>query len=203
MSFQLLRQRRQSRHFRQQVPEFLLELPPVPAASLTPPAKLPQPHAQHFVPECFQSILVTRYGVVIENALSTLAPIPSNHRLQPLHRVFGRVVQTHPQLPPNFLQLRRHALAHCLPRRHEVPGLMILPTSVSEPQKVKGFRLLFPRLARRSAAYRPNSIRRVLSGCKSNPTARELKAHYFRTRPCNAASNFSASSLYWNPWYKS
>ena len=55
---------------------------------------------------------------------------------------------------------------------------MILPTSVSEPQKVKGFRLLFPRLARRSAAYRPNSIRRVLSGCSSNPTAQELKAHY-------------------------
>jgi len=109
---------------------------PRPAGSLTPPAKLPPPHAQHFVPERLQSLLVARYGVILE--------IPANHRLQPLRRVLGPLVHARAELLPCLLQLGCHALADRLPQHHEVPRRMILPTDVSETQKVEGFRLPFP-----------------------------------------------------------
>src|SRR6266487_4057556 len=48
--------------------------------------------------------------------------------------------------PPKLLQLGRHTLADRLPVHHEVSRLMILPTDVSETQKVKGFRLPVPTL---------------------------------------------------------
>ena len=157
-----LRVRVQDFDFRYQASECLLKFVPGPTGSLTPPAKLPPPHAQHFVSERFQSLLVTGYGVVLE--------ISANHRFQPLRRVLGLLVQTlsqllpncfqlgclpppsPPQKPPtsqllpNCFQLGCHALADRLPQHHEVPGLVILPTNVSETQKVKGFRLPFPSL---------------------------------------------------------
>jgi hypothetical protein len=37
-----------------------------PAGSLTPTAKMPPPHAQHFVPERFHAILVVRDSSVLE-----------------------------------------------------------------------------------------------------------------------------------------
>src|SRR5271165_6842714 len=117
------------------LPEFV----PRPAGSLTPPAKLPPPHAQHFVPERFQSLLVAGYSMILE--------ISANHRLQPLRRVLDPLMQALSELLPNLLQLGRHALADRLPVHHEVPRRVILPTDVSETQKVEGFRLPFPTLA--------------------------------------------------------
>src|SRR6266496_4280897 len=122
--------------FRNQRSESLLKTLPRPAASLTPPAKLPPPHAQHFVPKRLQSLLVTRYRVVLE--------ISANHCLEPLRRALRLLVQSLAQLLPNLLQLGCHALADRLPVHLEVPRLMILPTDVSETQKIKGFRLPFP-----------------------------------------------------------
>src|SRR5258707_10738170 len=54
--------------------EPLLKSLPAPAASLTPPAKLPPPQAQHFVPKRLPSVLVTRYRLVPE--------ISANHHLE-------------------------------------------------------------------------------------------------------------------------
>src|SRR5437660_3118357 len=104
---------------------------PAPATTLTPPAKLPPPHAQHLPPKRFQALLVARYGMVLE--------ISANHRLQPLHRVLGLLMQALSQLPPNLLQLGRHALADRLPIHDEATGHMVLPTDVSETQKIEGF----------------------------------------------------------------
>src|SRR5579871_1960588 len=125
--------------FRNQMSESLLKTPPRPAASLTPPAKLPPPHVQHFVSKRLQSLLVARYRVVLE--------ISANHCLEPLRRALRLLVQAHAQLLSDVLQLGCHALADCLPVHLEVPRLMILPTDVSETQKIKGFRLPFPSLA--------------------------------------------------------
>src|SRR5271169_5488268 len=124
--------------FRDQMSESLPKSLPCPAASLAPPAKLPPPHVQHFVPKRLHSVLVPRYRVVLE--------IAANHRLEPLPRALRLLVQALPQLLPNLLQLGRHALADRLPVHLEVPRLMILPTNVSETQKIKGFRLPFPTL---------------------------------------------------------
>src|SRR5450432_1475153 len=124
--------------FRNQMSESFLKSLPAPAAALTPPAKLPPLHAQHFVPKRLQSFLVTRHRVVLE--------ISANHRLEPLPRALHLLVQTLAQLLSDLLQLGCHALADRLPVHLEVPRLMILPTNVSETQKVKGFRLPFPSL---------------------------------------------------------
>src|SRR5437867_2191330 len=53
-------------NFRQEFAELLQKLVPRPAASLTPPSKLPQPHALHFVSKSFQALLVARNRVVLE-----------------------------------------------------------------------------------------------------------------------------------------
>src|ERR1035438_794929 len=134
-----VRIRVQSLDFRSQGREFLPKGFPRPAGSLTPPAKLSPPHAQHFVPERLQSLLVARYSMILE--------ISANHRLQPLRRVLDLLVQALSELLPNLLQLCRHALADRLPVHHEVPLRVILPTDVSEPQKIKGSRLPSPTLA--------------------------------------------------------
>ncbi len=55
-------------------------------------------------------------------------------------------MQAFAQRLPDLLQLGRHTLADRLAVHLEVSRLMILPTNVSETQKVKGFRLPFPTL---------------------------------------------------------
>src|ERR1035437_3963300 len=128
-----LRIRMQDLDFRNQMSESLLKTPPTPAASLTPPAKLPPPHMQHFVPKRLHSLLVTRHRMVLE--------ISANHRLEPLRSALRLLVQPLAQLLSDLLQFGRHALADRLPVHLEVPRLTILPTNMSETQKVKGFRL--------------------------------------------------------------
>ena len=56
--------------------ESLQETLPGPTAPLTPPPKLAQPYAQHVFPKRSDSLLVARYGMVLE--------IPPHHRLYPL-----------------------------------------------------------------------------------------------------------------------
>jgi len=64
-----------------------------------------------------------------------------------------------------ILQLGGHAFTHRLAVHREVSLLAAPPTNVGETQKVEGLRLPFSPFFRRSAANRPNSIRRVLPGC--------------------------------------
>src|SRR3984957_5133618 len=110
--------------FRDQVSKSLLKTLPAPAVSLTPPAKLPHPHAQHFMPKRLQSLLVSRYRMILE--------IPANPRSEPLSDVLGLLVQALAQLLPNFLQLGCHPLADRLSVHLKIPRLMVLPTDVSE-----------------------------------------------------------------------
>ena len=124
--------------FRNQVFEFGLKTFPAPAIALTPPPKLPHPHAQHFVPKPLQPFLVARYRMISE--------ISANHRSEPLSDVLILLVQALAQLLPDLLQLGRHSLADRLPVHLEVSRLRILPSDVSETQKIEGFRLSFPTL---------------------------------------------------------
>src|SRR6266496_4288809 len=114
-----------------------------------------------FVPKRLQALLVARYRVVPE--------ISANHRLEPLCRALGPFVQALAQLLPDLLQLGRHALADRLPVHLGVPRLMILPTNVSETQKIKGFRLPFPSLRPPLSGIAPEFDQTVFSGCNSSP----------------------------------
>ena len=98
-----VRVRMQNLDVRDEAPEFHPKFVPGPAGSLTPPSKLPPPHAQHFVPERVQALLVARHRVISE--------ISANHRLQPPRRVLGPRVQALAELLPNLLQLGGQALA--------------------------------------------------------------------------------------------
>jgi hypothetical protein len=55
-------------------------------------------------------------------------------------------MQPAPQLLPYVFQLGCHALAHGFPVHQKVPRLVVLPTDVSETQKVEGFRFSFSTL---------------------------------------------------------
>jgi len=57
------------------------------------------------------------------------------------------------------------------PRSHRFP---VFRTDVREPQKIERLRLALASPLSSSAAKRPNSIRRVLSGCSSNPNFRSV-----------------------------
>src|SRR5215469_3673062 len=103
---------------------------PGPTAPLTPPPKLVKPQTQHVFPEHSHSLLVTRYGVVLE--------VPPHHRLQPFQGIRRGLVHAPFQLHLNFFQLSCHALADGLPRNREVARLVARPTHVDETQKVKG-----------------------------------------------------------------
>ena len=72
--------------------------------------------------------------------------IAANHPSEPLPDVLRLLVYALAQRLPNLLQLGRHSLADRLPVHLEIPRRMILPTDVSESQKIKGFRLPFPSL---------------------------------------------------------
>src|ERR1035438_384510 len=99
-------------------------------APLTPSPKLAQPCPQHIFPERPQSMLVARYGVILE--------IPPHHRLQPLQGVCDGLVHALSQLRLDFFQLGRHALPDGLSLDHEEARLLARPTDVSETQKVEG-----------------------------------------------------------------
>src|ERR1017187_466998 len=124
--------------FRYEASKDLLKPFPRPAGSLTPPAKLPPPHAQHFVPKRLHSSLVVRDRMVLV--------IAANHPLEPLPNVLHLLVYALAQRLPNLLQLGRHSLADRLPVHRKAPVRVILPTDVSKTKKIKGSRLPFPSL---------------------------------------------------------
>ena len=66
------------------------------------------------------------------------------------------------------------------------PSLPRLPAIMREPKKVERLRRLSPRSFRFSAAWRPNSMRRVLSGCRFNPNSDNLS--FMSPRNCSASS---------------
>src|SRR5216684_3270015 len=71
------------------------------------------------------------------------------------------------------------------------PLTLVLPQMCVKPRKAKVSGFPAPRRWRLSAAYRPNSTSRVLSGCSSSRNLRK--------RCASSSRNRSASDLYWNP----
>src|ERR1035438_4885005 len=119
-------------------------------APLTPSPKLAQPCPQHIFPERPQSMLVARYGVILE--------IPPHHRLQPLQGVRDGLVHALSQLRLDFFQLGRHALPDGLSLDHEEARLLARPTDVrlSRPAEFRHRPLAEPsvRLSPHSAPIR-------------------------------------------------
>jgi len=120
--------------------------------------------------------------------------VSKQDRPQPLaHRRDG-ILQASPQVHFDRLQLGLHPFPQSLPKHDKLPfpGRV---AHVQDPRKAKLSGLPSPRRCRFSAAYRPNSISRVLSSCS-------LRLN-FSNRSRSSLQNRSASSRYWNPTTKS
>ena len=104
------------------------------------------------------------------------------------HRNWDGVQTELERLAAGHGQLGGHPFADRLPVHREIARLVARSTYAGETKKLKVSGFPSPRLARRSVAYRPNSIRRVFSGCSSSPN--------FPTRSRNCSGKRAASSPY-------
>ncbi len=111
-------------------------------------------------------------------------------RLEPLTRSRDRLVPAPAEVLLDLLQLRPQALGD-RPALHGKVPLPVLPADMREAQKVERFRLPFSLSFPVRSAYRPNSIRRVLSGCSSSPNLPSRSRRSSRKR--------SASVCSWDP----
>lgn len=133
-----------------------IEARPVEPVSLAPAQQGMPPSAADLAPEGVQSQQVSRNCMVRKVAI----PDPLKPCADDRHRFMPSLVK--------LFADRRQRCSHTLLARQthdlELP-VTVRPATVREPQKVERLRPC-PRSHRRSAAKRPNSIRRVLSGCK-------------------------------------
>ena len=140
------------------------------------------PEPNHPIAECGQTVGVARYRVVVEVALhDRLEPFPvcatgSCMRLRSCCLISS--------------QLGPHPLADRFALHRKVP-VPVLPADMRESQKIERLGLPFSSLVPVCSANRPNSIRRVLSGCSSSPN--------FPSRSRNSSRKRSASARCWNP----
>src|SRR5215218_9927220 len=106
-------------------------------------------------------------GVVAGDDLPQPLPLPGNGLVHPP----SQLLLDHPELRLHAV-VRLHAVAAGLPIDLEVTSTR-LATNAGKAQEREGLRLAksglpSPRRARFAAARRPNSIRRVLSGCSDS-----------------------------------
>ena len=121
------------------------------------------------VAERAECAIVGRHGVVGEEAANDLP--------QPFPLFGDRLMHAPSQLLLDLLELRPHAVAPGLPLEQEVARAGFAADE-GEAQEVEGLRFAEPALlARLSAARRPNSIRRVLSGCSDSAELPQPLAH--------------------------
>ena len=127
--------------------------------------------------ERIQAAMVAGHSMVVEP--------PLHHGPQPRpSSASGRCMQRRSCcLISCSLARSRLAIDCALDRKRPFPGL---PAEMREAQEVERLRLPLAPPSRRSAAKRPNSIRRVFSGCSSRPNfsqrAREALAGSVRRR---------------------
>src|SRR6516164_11713032 len=133
---------------------------PIGPALLSPASECPAPESYHPIAKYAESAQVFRDRVVFEVTLYD--------RLEPFPRLRGLIMHTRSQLLLDFLQLGCHALGDRLALEGEFL-ILGLPADMREAQEAERFGLPSPLFFRLSSANRPNSIRRVLSGCSSNP----------------------------------
>jgi hypothetical protein len=140
----------------------------------------PPPESSHPFPKDTQAIQISRHRVVVE--------VASHDRLEPLTRLRHRVVHTPAKLLLDLLALIRLPLVLRFTVKYP---FCVVPLMCVKPRKSNVSGLPSPLRFRRSSAYRPNSIRRVLSGWSSKPN--------FCSRFWRSSRKRSASGWYWKP----
>src|SRR5436853_2703029 len=160
---------------------------PVP---LTASSQTLEPFHADVIAECREQVSVRRYREV--------GKVAFDHGCEPPPLLVDRLM---PVLSQRFLELPKlglHPLSLCLAPELEVGAVLLGAAVVVNPKKsnVSGFPL--PRSARRSAAYLPNSIRRVFSGCRlsANLAKRSLRSFRKRSASCRCWKPTIVSSAY-------
>jgi len=158
-------------------------------AALTPSPEGAEPVPKDLTAEDIQAIHVARHRVVVEPAL--------HHRAQPLPELWDWRMPPVSELRLQRVKLRCETFADRLALDDEPAGLpcgssssarvfRVIPLMCVNPRKSNVSGLPSPRRFRCSAAWRPNSIRRVLSGWSSNPNDRIRSLHSSRNRSASA-----------------
>src|SRR5262249_46551631 len=120
------------------------------------------PEVGHVMPERRKRPTICGYRIVSEMACNDL--------LQPATLIWDSLVHSQPQLRLDFLELRLHTAAPGLPRSWKNPRCDLLQMKV-KPRNAKVSGRLTPRFLRLTAARRPNSITRVLTGWSDSENA--------------------------------
>ena len=110
-----------------------------------------------------QIVDISRYRVVVEVTL--------HDRAKPLSRSWDRSCMRLRSCCLIFQQLCSHSLVNRFTLQC-IASIPVFPVRRRESQKVERFGLPFSSPVRLTSANRPNSIRRVLSGCSSSPNFR-------------------------------
>ena len=129
------------------------------------------------MPERRERPTICGYRIISEMACNDL--------LQPVALIWDSLVHSPPQLRLDFLEFRLHAVAPGLPLKLEEASARFTADEV-KPRNAKVSGLLTPRFLRLTAARRPNSITRVLTGWSDSENA--------ANRSCIASRKRRASS---------
>ena len=160
----------------------LLDLLPYHLSALTSAVECPSPGRHHVMAKCRQCTDVRRYGVISKVASNDLPkPFPclGNWPVQPPSQSFPNPFERRPHAVPTGLPLYEKATAQ---------GASAYEDETKEG-KVSGFPS--PRCLRLIAAKRPNSIRRVLTGCNESENSCNLSRI--------ASQKRRASLSFWKP----
>jgi hypothetical protein len=111
-------------------------------------------------PKALQTIDIAGHRMVVEAALY--------HGPQPLPDFGHWLVPAPPKLLPYGFEFCGESLRIVLRSTEKPPVFRFFAQMCVNPRKLNVSGLPWPRRFRSSAAKRPNSIRRVLSGCSSN-----------------------------------
>jgi len=147
-------------------------------ASLAPPPKRTVPAPDYLATKAFQTIQVSGDCMIVKVSLY--------HGPQPPPHLGYWLVPASPKLLLQLSQFGGESLADRLAFDDEPASLPGLPTDVREAQKVKCLRLALATLPPFCGGMAPNSIRRVLSGCNSNPNFCRRSFHSWRNRSASA-----------------
>ena len=159
-----------------------IERRPGEAILLAAPAEAPPPQPFDPTPEGGERLDVVGHGVI--------GKVASHDLPQPGALLVVRRVQAAAQDLFDLAQLGLQPVARVFRRRENLP-FRVRPQMWVKPRKLKVSGLPSPRRSRLTAAKRPNSIRRVLSGCR-------LSAK-LSNRCRRSVRNRTASAWYWKP----
>ena len=117
---------------------------------------------------------------------AVVADVPEQHRAQVGSLVRDGRVLAPPQLSLDLLQLCLPSPAHRLAPHREPSLLLVFPQQCVKPRKLNVSGFPSPRPRRFRSARRPNSMRRVLSGCSARPNRAKRSRNSVRKRSASA-----------------